>query len=165
MKNNWIKYSLVAVIALVCISLDQVSKLIAINNLIEYKSVPVINNFFNFTLCYNTGGAWSIFSNATWLLVIISIIALGFIIYTIIKSKSNLYTISASVFMGGLIGNLIDRIFNSKVTDFLDFIIFGYDFPVFNFADIFIVVSAALIIFAILKEENKEEIKDGKDSN
>ena len=161
MKNNYIKYSLLVAIASLCVILDQVSKSIAINNLIEFKSVPVINNFFYWTLCYNTGGAWSVFSGSTWVLALISVIALVFLIYTIIKSKSNLYTISASVFSGGLIGNLIDRVFNSKVTDFIDFVIFGYDFPVFNIADICIVVSAAFIIFAVLKEEEN----DGKDSN
>ena len=161
MKNKWIKYSLVASIAIVCVLLDQVSKLIAINNLNELKSVPVINNFFYWTLCYNTGGAWSIFSNATWILALISIIALALIIYTVIKSKNSMYIISASVFMGGLIGNLIDRIFNSKVTDFIDFVIFGYDFPVFNIADIFIVISSIFIILVVLKEENS----NGKDSS
>ena len=161
MKNNYIKYSLVVLIALVCVVLDQVSKIIAINNLIEFKSVPVIDNFFYWTLCYNTGGAWSVFSGSTWILALISIVALVLIVYTIIKSKSNLYTISAAVFSGGLIGNLIDRVFNSKVTDFIDFVIFGYDFPVFNIADICIVASAAFIILAVLKEEEK----DGTDSN
>lgn len=163
MKNSkWFKYLLIVGIVLLCVTLDQVSKVIAINNLVEYKSVPVINYFFYWTLCYNTGGAWSIFSDSTWLLVIVSLIALGLIIFTLIKSKSTLYNIFASVFTGGLIGNLIDRIFNSKVTDFLDFKIFGYDFPVFNVADIFIVVSAVLIMIVVLKEESKDGTKDSK---
>lgn len=163
MKNSkWFKYLLIVGIVLLCVTIDQVSKVIAINNLVEYKSVPVINNFFYWTLCYNTGGAWSIFSDSTWLLVIVSLIALGLIIFTLIKSKSTLYNIFASVFTGGLIGNLIDRIFNSKVTDFLDFKIFGYDFPVFNIADIFIVVSALVIMLVVLKEETKDGTEDSK---
>ena len=163
MKNSkWFKYLLIVGIVILCVTFDQVSKVIAINNLVEYKSVPVINNFFYWTLCYNTGGAWSIFSDSTWLLVIISLIALGFIIYTLIKSKSTLYNIAASVFTGGLIGNLIDRVVNSKVTDFLDFKIFGYDFPVFNVADMFIVISAVLIMVVVLKEETKDGTEDSK---
>ena len=163
MKNSkWFKYLLIVGIVLLCVTLDQVSKVIAINHLVEYKSVPVINNFFYWTLCYNTGGAWSIFSDSTWLLVIVSLIALGLIIFTLIKSKSTLYNIFASVFTGGLIGNLIDRIFNSKVTDFLDFKIFGYDFPVFNIADIFIVVSALVIMLVVLKEETKDGTENSK---
>ncbi len=163
MKNSkWFKYALIIVVTGLCIALDQVSKVIAINKLVEYKSVTVINNFFYWTLCYNTGGAWSIFSNSTWLLVIFSLIALGFIVYTLIKSKSTIYNIAASVFTGGLIGNLIDRVVNSKVTDFLDFKIFGYDFPVFNIADICIVVSSIVIMILVLKEEKNNGTEDSK---
>ena len=92
-------------------------------------------------------------------------------IYTLIKSKDLLYIISASVFCGGLIGNLVDRIFNVGVVDFLDFNIFGYDFPVFNVADTFIVCSAILIGVTIIledKKEKKSEVKEeenGKDTS
>jgi signal peptidase II len=169
-KKNIIKYSLISSIVLVCVLLDQISKIIAESNLKEYQSVEVIKGFFDLTLCYNTGGAWSILSNSTWLLILISVVALGFMIYTLIKSKDMFYVISASIFSGGLIGNLIDRLFNIGVVDFLDFNIFGYDFPVFNIADTFIVVSAILIGVSIIledKKENKkvkEENENGKDS-
>ena len=159
MKNKWVRIAIIIGVCLFCITLDQVSKLIAINNLVENESVTVINDFFYWTLCYNKGGAWSIFSNATWALVLVSIIALGLVIFTIVKSKNKMYDIAASVFIGGLVGNLIDRLFNSKVTDFIDFVIFGYDFPVFNIADICICISAVFIMISILKEEKK----DGKE--
>ena len=131
----------------------------------KYKSVEVIKNFFYFTLCYNTGGAWSILSDSTWLLILISIAALGVMIYTLIKSKDLFYIISASIFTGGLIGNLIDRLVNIGVIDFLDFKIFGYDFPVFNVADICIVISAILLGVCLILEENKDKklkVKDEK---
>ena len=162
MKNKWIRISIIIGICLFCILFDQVTKLIAIKNLVELKSVPVINGFFYWTLCYNTGGAWSIFSNNTWLLALISMVALLFMIYTLIKSKNTMYDIAASIFMGGLVGNLIDRLFQGKVTDFLDFVIFGYDFPVFNVADICICVSAALILLAVLKEDKQDGRKDSE---
>ena len=160
MKNKWIKLIVILIVTISCVTLDQISKYIAINKLVEFHSVSVIDNFFNWTLCYNTGGAWSIFSGNVWFLAAISIVALGFIIYTLFKSKNTMYQLAASVFMGGLIGNLIDRIFNAKVTDFIDFVIFGYDFPVFNIADIFICVSSVFIVLSILKEE---ENKDGNE--
>lgn len=156
MKNKWVKAGLVIGICLFCVVLDQVSKLIAINTLEEFESITLVDNFLYLTLCYNTGGAWSMFSNSTWLLALISVIALGLIIYTVIKSKSRMYNLAASVFMGGLIGNLIDRITKSKVTDFIDFLIFGYDFPVFNVADICICLSAVFIILSILKDDKKD---------
>ena len=162
MKNKWIRVAVIVGVCLFCLALDQITKTIAINNLVEFRNVPVINNFFYFTLCYNTGGAWSIFSNSTWLLALISIVALGFIIYTVVKSKSLLYDISASVFMGGLIGNLVDRVLQGKVTDFLDFVILGYDFPVFNVADMCICVSAVFIVMAVLKEESENGKENSK---
>ena len=60
--------------------------------------------------------------------------------------------------MGGIYGNLIDRIIHRKVTDYLAFDIFNYNFPVFNFADICIVVGAILMVIGIIffKEKGKE---------
>lgn len=160
MKHSLKKWLIVGLIVLGCIALDQGSKLIAINNLVEYHSVPVIKGFFYWTLCYNPGGAWSIFSDNTLALIIISIVALGVLIFTMFKSRNKMYDVASSVFMGGLIGNLIDRVINHEVTDFIDFIIFGYDFPVFNLADIFICVSAAFIVLSILKEEKENGIEN-----
>lgn len=162
MKNKWIRILVIISICLSSLALDQITKIIAINNLVEYKSVPVIKDFFYWTLCYNTGGAWSIFSNSTWMLVVISVLALGMIIFTLVKSKSKMYDVAAALFIGGLLGNLLDRVIQGKVTDFLDFMIFGYDFPVFNVADICICVSAVFIVWAILKEEKKDGTKDSE---
>ena len=171
-KKYIIKQSIIAGIVVICVLLDQITKIVAEANLKEYQSVEIIKGFFDFTLCYNTGGAWSILSNATWLLALISVVALGFMIYTLIKTNSLFYMISASVFCGGLIGNLIDRLFNVGVVDFLDFNIFGYDFPVFNVADTFIVISAILIAVSMILEDKKEtkkvEVKEeenGKDTS
>lgn len=55
------------------------------------------------------------------------------------------------ILLGGIIGNLIDRIIYGYVIDYLNFNIFGYNFPVFNFADICIVISIFIIIIEILK--------------
>ena len=70
-------------------------------------------------------------------------------------TKSNFYKYSSAIFLGGLVGNLYDRIVYGKVIDFLDFIIFGYDFPVFNIADCFICVGIGLMLVALIKEEKK----------
>ena len=164
-KKQIIKYSIIGAIVVVCVLLDQISKLIAESKLVKYQSVEIIEGFFDLTLCYNTGGAWSILSDSTWLLVLVSLIALGFMTYTFIKSNDKFYLISASVFTGGLIGNLIDRLFNIGVVDFLDFNIFGYDFPVFNVADIFIVCSAVFIGISLLLEDKKENKKNKDEEN
>ena len=69
--------------------------------------------------------------------------------------KTDFYKFSSALFIGGLLGNLYDRIVYGKVVDFLDFLIFGYDFPVFNVADCFICVGVALMFIAMLREEKK----------
>ena len=77
------------------------------------------------------------------------------------KTKSNLWLRCAIVMViSGAIGNAIDRLFRSYVVDFFDFIIFGYDFPVFNVADILVVLGTALlaggiILFDVKGKENK----------
>ena len=154
--NKYKQVIFITIVSIACFVLDLISKIIAKDVLTVFEKNEVINNFFYFTLCYNTGGAWSIFSGNVIFLIIISIIALGIVIYTMVKSKTKLYRYSCAVFIGGLLGNLYDRIFFGKVTDFLDFIIFGYDFPVFNIADCFICIGVVLMLIAIIKEEKND---------
>lgn len=142
-------------VVIACFLLDLLSKNIALSNLVEYSPKKVIGGFFYFTLCYNTGGAWSIFSGNVGVLAAISILALALVVYTMIKSKTKFYKYSCALFIGGLIGNLYDRLIYHKVIDFLDFVIFGYDFPVFNIADCFICIGVGLMLIAMIKEEKK----------
>jgi len=157
------KYKTLIIICLIVIGgfvIDLITKTVANNTLELLNRNNVISNFFYITLCYNTGGAWSIFSGNVPLLIVISLFALAFIIYTMIKSTTDFYKYSSAVFIGGLIGNLYDRIVYGKVIDFLDFVIFGYDFPVFNIADCLICIGVGLMLIAIIREEKK----DGKAS-
>lgn len=142
-------------VIIACFVLDLVTKNIALDKLVEYESKPVINGFFYFTLCYNTGGAWSMFSGNVAILAAISVVALALVIFTMVKSNTMFYKYSSAIFIGGLIGNLYDRLVYHKVVDFLDFVIFGYDFPVFNIADCFICVGVALMLIAMIREEKK----------
>ena len=66
-----------------------------------------------------------------------------------------------SLLFSGITGNLFDRIIYGHVIDFLDFTIFGYNYPVFNFADVFIVLGVILIVVAIYKKEDNNEVSSG----
>ena len=147
------------VVALLTFIVDQISKIVIEKILIVNKSVIVLKKFFSLTLVYNKGAAWGLFSNNRLLLILITLIAL-ILIVSFLKSfkKNTRNNIAFGLLLGGMSGNLIDRIIHRSVTDYLSFNIFGYDFPIFNFADICIVVGAILIMIDIifLKEKNKE---------
>ena len=139
----------------VLIIIDQLTKVIAVNLLTEGVRFEMIENFFYFTLVYNKGGAWSMFWGKTWVLVLVAIIAVGAFGYMFYKTKNKWSQFSLALLISGAIGNIIDRVINDgKVTDFLDFFIFGYDYPVFNFADICVVVGMILYCILVFVEDS-----------
>ena len=82
--------------------------------------------------------------------------AIAILIHFMFNFKVNTRnTIGFSLTLGGIISNLADRMFLGYVRDFLDFTIFGYDYPIFNIADIAIVTGVILLIIAIIKGEDK----------
>ncbi len=146
------------IIAIFIILLDQGIKILLDNLLKVNESIKIINNFFYITKVYNTGAAWSIFSNGTILLIIIAILSFLFLLYYQNKFKDNLRNIIAfGLINGGLIGNLIDRLIYGYVIDYFRFIIINYDFPIFNIADCALVIGFVFLIYAIFKGEEKSE--------
>jgi len=125
-------------------------------NLMETKTI--INNFFSLTKVYNYGASWNILTGYRIILIIITIVILGFLFYYQTKFKINNRNIMCfSLLYSGILGNLIDRVFRGYVIDFLGFNILGYDYPVFNFADICIVFGIILMAIAIIKKEDLNE--------
>lgn len=154
-------YTLIVVLGF---TLDRLTKAIVVNNLSlnVFRQVEIIPNFLYFAYVRNTGGAWSILSNATWLLAIISVVAVVGITYYLFTKKPNIhYFIAMSFIVSGGAGNLFDRIFYGSVIDFIETYPFGYNFPIFNVADIFVVCGSFYLIFYMLFEEhlNKSEAK------
>lgn len=146
----------VSILGVVLIIVDQILKLV-ISGLIPLgESIEVIKNFFYITYVNNYGGAWSILNNQVVYLVIITILVLFMLIKYMGKFKVNIRNeIAFGLLFGGIFGNLIDRVCFGFVKDFLDFKIFGYNFPVFNFADIAIFFGVILLGIAIIKGEDK----------
>ena len=146
------------IIAILILIIDQVSK-----SLIEVffkfnESIQIIRDFFYITVVHNTGGAWSIFDNHSHFFILFSIIAVIILIKFMFSFKNNLRNnIAFSLTIGGILSNLADRIFLGHVRDFLDFKLFGYNYPIFNIADIAIVIGVILLIVAIIKGEDKIE--------
>ena len=125
--------------------------------LLETGSLTIIHNFFSLTWSENFGAAWSIFENARWFLIIVGFLSL--IVLIIMKQTipdSLGKHLSTSLLFAGILGNLIDRIVFGYVKDYLHFTFFGYSYPIFNLADVFIVCGAILLIWIIWKEEKKD---------
>lgn len=151
------RYFLFIGLALLVVLIDQFSKAAAVTYLDPYVRNIVIKDFFSLTLVFNDGAAWSLFSGRTLFLIIITVVVSLLTIYQILyKSRTKFATISGAIFVGGIIGNLIDRIELGRVIDFLDFNILGYNFPIFNFADTFIFIGVITLSIALYLEERNE---------
>ena len=139
--------------------IDQGLKFLIINNFEMAKAKEVISNFFYITLIKNDGGAFGIMSGGKWIFIVL---ALVFIIYLIryIYIDTNITKTDVliySLLLGGVIGNLIDRIIYGYVIDYLDFYVFKYDAPIFNFADMCIVIGAVMMIYILLVKGDSSE--------
>ena len=137
--------------------LDQFSKQIVTAYLDLYQKVEVIPSFFNLTYVQNYGAGFSILEGQRFLFLFITIVAIIIFSYMLYKGKNShiVYKTSLLLILGGTLGNFIDRIVHTYVVDFLDFIIFGYDFPVFNIADSFITIGVILLLIYTLFIEGK----------
>lgn len=159
MKTNKFNYLIYLFIVVSLVSLDQYTKSIILNYFELYVSKTIIDGFFSLTYVQNFGAGFSIMQNArTTFLIITPICLIGFT-YLFIKSNDKLSKTALLLMISGTIGNFIDRIVRIYVVDFLDFIIFGWDFPIFNVADIFLTIGVCLYIIALIKEEKDAKIK------
>ena len=148
------------IVAALLVVIDQVIKLAVVNNIDLYQSIDVIkfgnHKIFNLTHILNDGAGWSIFSGKTYFLIAItSLFLIVVLVYLFINKKnSKLLMISLSMIIAGGIGNLIDRVFREgKVIDYIQTMFM--DFPIFNFADICVVIGAILLIVYMLFFEDK----------
>jgi len=105
--------------------------------------LDLVTKYF-FTSTVNTGVAFGLFQGYNWIFIIVSIIALIICVFNYKKHK-----LEFSFLIGGILGNLIDRIFFGFVRDFIDLRIW----PVFNIADSFIVIGALLLGYKIFKDK------------
>ncbi len=153
----------ILIVAGTVLFLDQLSKVIVDTFLSLNQEWVVIRHFFSFHYIQNYGASWNILNNQIPILILISFLALVIIyhfMYTFQTNPRN--NIAFGLMVGGIVGNLIDRWLFGYVRDFLDFKIFGYDYPIFNIADMAIVIGTCLLFIAILKGEDHREKVDCK---
>jgi len=133
--------------SLILVLADQLTKLLATKSL-GSGSIPVIGDILRLTYVKNTGAVFGILQNTNSILIWISFIVIGFILFYLDKlSKQEL--VFAALVLSGAIGNLIDRIRLGYVIDFIDL---GF-WPVFNIADSLITIGVIGLILVSFREK------------
>lgn len=148
---------MVFILSIIIVVLDQVTKHLAVKHLKFSANYIILDNFFQFNYVENYGAAFGILKGKKTFFIIMTLIVLIGIISFMIKnyySINKLLRIGISMLLGGAIGNFIDRIRLGYVVDFISFKLIGrYDFPVFNIADIAIVIGTGLILILVLLDK------------
>lgn len=140
------------ILPILIVFIDQLTKFF-IEKYLYFKQTVIINNVLLFTYVQNKGGAWGIFNDIPLLFIIlIPVLVVGLGFYSI-WSKNKVDSIAIGMIIGGALGNYIDRILRGYVVDFIDFRVW----PVFNVADVFVVIGGILLVFGALKG-----VRDGK---
>tara|TARA_Y100000996_G_scaffold43896_1_gene30393 strand:- start:4516 stop:4995 length:480 start_codon:yes stop_codon:yes gene_type:complete len=138
---------------------DQLSKLFIAKNLNLGQSLSLFP-FFDITLVFNTGVAFSLFSDGgnqgRWLLVILVLLVLVYLTYVLIKENLNEFeSISLLMVLGGGIGNLLDRTFRGHVVDFIHLYYENYSFYIFNLADTYISIGVIIYLIGMIYQFKK----------
>ena len=133
------------------IFLDFYSKELALNNLVHKQPNETFFPFIDLLLIYNSGIAFGIFNGkgiyASYFLLVLALLISFYLIWLIYREEDFKKKIALSFITGGAIGNILDRINDGQVTDFLHLEVMNFSFFVFNLADLFITIGAILIIY------------------
>lgn len=141
-------------ISVVLIALDQWTKNLAIANLPKFQSVPFVGEVLQFFLVWNDSAAFSIGFGATWIFTVISSVAALVVIWLIMRAGTRSWSLTLSVLLGGIVGNLVDRL--TRAPGFpeghvVDFLQLPFGFPVFNVADICITFSMTTVVILVMR--------------
>jgi signal peptidase II len=148
-----------AIIIVLVVMLDRVSKLYIRSSYAEWDITVVIPHVFNIVHAENPGAAFSMLASAPPLVRAVLLVGVSAMVMTVVgvmllrlpKNAGALMPVSLALVFGGALGNLWDRVFRGSVTDFLQVFIGSYEFPAFNVADSAITIGAALLVIDLLK--------------
>jgi signal peptidase II len=153
-------------VGVVALALDQLTKLWARAALpTDYhgRGVPVsvVEGLFDWRLSYNTGSAFGLFADtpgAPAFLTVVAIAALGGLVWMVAQARAEQRVLVAALGLlaGGAAGNLIDRVYAGRVTDFIVWKYQAHEWPVFNVADTALCVGAGLLLLDTIRDASRE---------
>ncbi|CAD7360080.1 MULTISPECIES: signal peptidase II [Staphylococcus] len=157
MKRQYYLGLSILIVVLILIA-DQVTKFVIRTQMAVGESFNVIPHFLSITSHRNNGAAWGILSGKITFFYIITVIILIALVVFFIKEAKNqmMMQIAISLLFAGALGNFIDRVRTGEVVDFVDTVIFGYDFPIFNIADASLTIGVILLVIVLLKDQNQK---------
>lgn len=136
--------------ALIIALLDQLSKWWILETVMQPPRAIPVTGFFNLVLAWNRGISFGMFGSESdwgpWILSALAVVICLVLVYWLNKSIRRHEQLAFGLIIGGAIGNVIDRLRFSAVTDFLDFHLAGYHWPAFNVADSAIFVGAVILV-------------------
>ncbi len=147
-------------LAALVLVLDQITKVLVMNQLTAYQEVIPLTGFFNLVHVHNTGAAFSLFADQPgWqrgFFMAVGVAAAGFMLYLLRQTRGRpAFSIALALILGGAVGNVIDRALYGHVIDFLDFHMAGWHWPAFNVADSGISVGAVLLVLDSFRKTNQ----------
>lgn len=150
------------IFTVVLVLADQAIKYMAVVYLKPVGNIDIIKSFLSLTYVENRGAAFGVLQNGKWFFVLLTIVVLGVCVYYYIRLGSEKrYSIiirpALVLVCAGALGNMLDRLFRGFVVDMLNFCILGYDYPVFNFADICVCTGAFLLVIGVFVSERHRE--------
>ncbi len=169
-KKRYIIFAIQMVSAALLALADQLLKKLAVLHLKDSEDIVLIKNFLALSYRENTGAAFSSFEDHTVMLSVLTLLLLvaGVVYLFLGKLDGKMLNICAVLIIGGGTGNLIDRCVRGYVVDYIK--ILFINFPVFNFADMLVVVGCfavlAILIYQIIQEEKAKKLnKSGEKNN
>ena len=145
------------IISIILTVIDQVIKIFIDKNVLFWEAIP---GLFNIHKVYNYGVAFSFLENRRYLVLLVSFVLIFFLMKMQKElPKENKYAILFWVIYGGILGNLIDRLFRGYVIDYLEVFIFKYGFPIFNLADTCITLGIIILLFLMMGDKNESRRK------
>ena len=147
------------IVVVAVLIIDQITKYLAIN-LKDGRTISLIGDHLSLVYLENRGAAFGILQNQKCFLMVSSILIIGYLVYFYLKHKESLnllMRLGIGLVLGGAVGNMIDRIFRGFVVDFISYRFpNGYGFPIFNIADMAVVIGCSVLILSSFQKEEKE---------